>query len=634
MYPYPQVEAGPDEIICRGDSVTLEATGQGAVLWQPAPFAQNPNNPRTAVFPPGNTSFVATLTDMNGCVIRDTLMVAVDSANWLSLSPEDTTACAGQPLQLGAFAPPNSTYFWESEGLLDNPRIARPTTMLDSTRMFYITVSDTNNCVASDSLEVVVYHSSAGGDTAICSGTSARLWAEGGASYQWQPAALLDDAGAARPLATIANTTMFTAFVTLPNGCVDTHYVEVRAFPLPELQLSVPDSICEGASSILEIGGAVSYTWSPGIFLDDSTASRVVANVPTTTTFTITAKTGNGCLADTSLELVIRPAPNVDAGPDRKVCGDATTSLQGSGATSYLWSPGFGLDDPTRRNPIVQLLSDQQTYFLLGTDPFGCTGTDSATVRVIDRPRTTIVTELFLCDPESRASLTATGGDRIRWSDGNTNRTRIITPIAGGTVLIATSWIDDCEGIPDTVVINQRDPFPVASFTADPVTGFAPINVQFINQSEKAIRYDWYFGEGLGQSQRDNPVWGYVAGQWRAMLVAYSAENCTDTAWLDLFFENTSIHIPTAFSPNNDNINDFFYLQSYGVEQLSIRIYNRWGREVFASDQPGFRWDGRSADGEDVPRRVCVSGGPDYGERPAGEPDGYDYRAEVKPFFK
>jgi gliding motility-associated-like protein len=382
--------------------------------------------------------------------------------------------------------------------------------------------------------------------------------------------------------------------------------VEVRALPLPVFELSEPDSICQGETSILEVSGGVSYSWSPGIFLDDSSSSQVLADVSVTTTFDIIALTSDGCIADTSLELYVRSDPNVDAGPDRKVCGEVTTSLQGSGARDYLWSPGFGLDDPTRSNPTVRLISDEQTYFLLGTDRYGCTARDSATVRVIERPRTRIVTEPFPCDPESRVTLTALGGERVRWSDNSTNRTRIVTPPPGGIQLIATTSIDDCEGIPDTVTISPRDPFPVADFAAEPVTGFAPVDVQFVNLSEKAVRYEWYFGEGLGQSEKRDPLWGYVAGDWRAMLIAYSAENCADTAYIDLSFENTSMHIPTGFTPNGDNVNDFFYLPSYGITRLSIRVYNRWGREVFASEQPDFRWDGRSPDGKDVPEGVYV----------------------------
>lgn len=605
VYPYPTLDAGRDIVICQGDTAELEATGIGDVLWEPAAFVSDPTAALIDAFPIASTQFTVTLTDSNNCVVSDSVTVQVDSANWLNISPGDTSICAGQSLNVFAAAPPRSTYFWEPANNFNDPRQPDPIATLDSTRMLVITAIDTNQCVATDSLEVIVYHSSAGGDTAICAGTSTELFAEGGASYQWEPAALLSGSTSANPIATITETTTFSAFITLPNGCVDTHFVEVQALVLPQLTLSDPDSICLGKTSTLEVSGAASYVWSPGSSLDDSTANRVVALPITTTTFTITAVSVDGCLGDTSLELYVRASAPVDAGPERKVCGEGTTELRGSGAVSYLWEPSFGLNDPTIASPSVRLLSDEVTYVLTGTDRFGCTGKDSVIVRKIDQPITSIITELFPCDRQSRASVTALGGERIRWSDGNTSRSRIITPIQGGITLIATAFIDDCEGIPDTVVIDQRNPFPVAKFDASPTEGIAPVDVLFVNLSENAVRYEWYFGEGLGQSQQRDPLWGYVAGAWQPMLIAYSAENCADTAVLDIVFENSSLHIPTAFTPNNDNVNDFFYLQSYGFSRFSIRIYNRWGREVFASDAADFRWDGNVA-GKSAPEGVYV----------------------------
>ncbi|MFK7968721.1 MAG: gliding motility-associated C-terminal domain-containing protein [Bacteroidia bacterium] len=605
VYPYPLVEAGRDEVICQGDSARLEATGSGDFLWEPAIFTSPPNQAITDVFPPGNTEFIVTLTDTNGCIIKDSLIVQVDSANWLDLIPGDTTICAGQSLDLQAFAPSKSVYFWEPARSFDNPRLSNPIATLDSTRTLVVTVVDTNRCTATDSLEVIVYHSSAGGDTSICAGASTSLFATGGSSYRWEPAQFVSGVSSSNPIVTVNQTTIFSAFVTLPNGCVDTHYVEVQAYALPELTLSDPDTICDGASSLLSVSGGASHVWSPAVFLDDSTANRPLATPPATMTFSVIATSVEGCVSDTSLELFVREQSLVDAGPDRQVCGEGETSLQGSGATNYQWAPSFGLNNSTIARPTVRLLGDEVTYFLTGIDRYGCEGTDSVQVRRIEQPVTSILEELFPCDRESRASLTALGGERVRWSDGSRNRTRIVTPIPGGTMLIATAFIDDCAGVPDTVVIDQRDPFPIAAFTASPTAGIAPIDVQFTNQSEKATRYEWFFGEGMGQSQQRDPLWGYVAGTWRPMLIAYSSENCPDTAYLDLFYENASLHIPSAFTPNNDNVNDFFYIQSYGLTAFSIRIYNRWGVEIFASESPDFRWDG-TYQGDTAPEGVYV----------------------------
>jgi gliding motility-associated-like protein len=52
---------------------------------------------------------------------------------------------------------------------------------------------------------------------------------------------------------------------------------------------------------------------------------------------------------------------------------------------------------------------------------------------------------------------------------------------------------------------------------------------------------------------------------------------------------------PNAFSPNNDGVNDeFCVLQpDYPFVSTDLAIFNRWGQEVFRSNEPEKCWDGR-----------------------------------------
>jgi gliding motility-associated-like protein len=56
------------------------------------------------------------------------------------------------------------------------------------------------------------------------------------------------------------------------------------------------------------------------------------------------------------------------------------------------------------------------------------------------------------------------------------------------------------------------------------------------------------------------------------------------------------ILLPTAFSPNGDNVNDYFhpiFKPGSSVEILSFDIYDRWGQKVFDSNESGtIKWDG------------------------------------------
>ena len=53
--------------------------------------------------------------------------------------------------------------------------------------------------------------------------------------------------------------------------------------------------------------------------------------------------------------------------------------------------------------------------------------------------------------------------------------------------------------------------------------------------------------------------------------------------------------MPSAFTPNGDNINDTYKIKNKGVDinAFYISIYNRLGQRVFNSDDISFSWDGR-----------------------------------------
>ena len=52
------------------------------------------------------------------------------------------------------------------------------------------------------------------------------------------------------------------------------------------------------------------------------------------------------------------------------------------------------------------------------------------------------------------------------------------------------------------------------------------------------------------------------------------------------------IFIPNAFSPNGDGENDTYLVTGKVVEELALKIYNRWGELVFETNDPLKGWDG------------------------------------------
>ena len=62
--------------------------------------------------------------------------------------------------------------------------------------------------------------------------------------------------------------------------------------------------------------------------------------------------------------------------------------------------------------------------------------------------------------------------------------------------------------------------------------------------------------------------------------------------------------IPNVFTPNGDGKNDVFHLESIGVRDFAIEIFNRWGELVFESNDQYFQWDGNNKQGKECPAGV------------------------------
>jgi gliding motility-associated-like protein len=73
----PVVNAGPDQVICKGSSITLHATGAGSFLWSPANVLNNPNIADPFATPTVTTVFTVNLTDEWNCKNSDRVTIEV-----------------------------------------------------------------------------------------------------------------------------------------------------------------------------------------------------------------------------------------------------------------------------------------------------------------------------------------------------------------------------------------------------------------------------------------------------------------------------------------------------------------------------------------------------------------------------
>jgi gliding motility-associated-like protein len=145
-------------------------------------------------------------------------------------------------------------------------------------------------------------------------------------------------------------------------------------------------TLCEGKGAVIQArsnGG--SYSWQPSRGLSDANLLQPTASPDVTTLYSLTATDGV-CQRTTSVNVIVNPAPVADAGKNETVCYGKPAQLQGSGGNTFLWEPATYLNDPTIRDPMVDVPSGSMTYFLSVTDGNGCQSLNKASVTVTVTP--------------------------------------------------------------------------------------------------------------------------------------------------------------------------------------------------------------------------------------------------------
>ena len=73
-------------------------------------------------------------------------------------------------------------------------------------------------------------------------------------------------------------------------------------------------------------------------------------------------------------------------------------------------------------------------------------------------------------------------------------------------------------------------------------------------------------------------------------VIDENACKAVDTVTVNI--EGFELLLPNAFSPNEDSVNDSFKPLNNNLSEMELTIYNRWGKQVFASSNPDTGWDG------------------------------------------
>lgn len=235
--PLPTVDAGADQTVCLGESVTLSGSGATTYNWLSG------IDDGVAFVPTATQTYALEGTDANGCIDYDEVTVIVNALPTVDAGA-DQTICTGESVTLSGSGA--LSYTW-SGGVQDTVSFI-PT----ATQTYTLTGTDGNNCTNTDDVTVTLNPLpvvEAGADQTVCAGESVTLSGSGALVYLWDAAVL--NGIPFSPVATQTYTVLGIDF----NFCSNVDSLVITVNPLPVIDFTFSDSICNN-SGIIDLNTA------------------------------------------------------------------------------------------------------------------------------------------------------------------------------------------------------------------------------------------------------------------------------------------------------------------------------------------------------------------------------------------
>jgi gliding motility-associated-like protein len=396
------------------------------------------------------------------------------------------------------------------------------------------------------------------------------------------------------------------------NGCKDSLTRTIIVYPDPSVNITVngPFAFCSGSNvqlnATVQNGNAaiVSYQWS------DQSGSISGANgssllVNHTGNYQLAVTNANGCTANSSIAAItenplpqgIINIPSVDY-----ICEGSNVMLTSpSIASSYQWYYNGNLIPGAVQSQYAA--TQAGNYTLEITSSAGCKALANGNIalRIYKKPVLNfdfpVRCELLPVQFTNNSDTSLSGNVTWLWSFGDGYQSGLYSPShiyqtgTNYTVTLSATPLR-CPSLVTTFnqlvhVDHNVDGvrYPVVDAVSNTRT---PLHARNI-----ASRYFWRPAIGLSDANIRDPYFNFNHSiEYEIRLMTTSGCNIVDTQLVRIQLA-VDIQVPTAFTPNGDNHNDWLDVFLIGIKELKFfRVFNRWGQLLFETRDPRQLWDG------------------------------------------
>lgn len=420
--------------------------------------------------------------------------------------------------------------------------------------------------------------------------------------------------------------------VTTGNGCADSITMQVEVFPTPEAAFTYEDNCANENTRFTDLStvGAntplTAWSWDFGQGIVSSKQNPAISFSgfgPGVYEAVFAIATSENCVDTMRKEIIINPVPAPSFVADARCFMDTSHFInQSSILSGQIINYSYDFGDGS----LISALPQPDHFYtqpgnwkvtLTAVSDSGCISSFTREVVVHPLPEIIRIDHDTICfSDKAQLAVIADPEVAIEWyyelNGGaifNTGNSYQTPPLPYQTTYyVMPRSKEGC--------VNDRLPVEAFVYPAQDMVMVSDLDrvdlplgiVNFATASTSdPVRWQWNFGDG-NTSDDPEPAHAFAyAGKYEVIVTTTDINGCEETASKLLEVRKiTNVHLPNAFSPNQDGVNDTYRIGHYNISQFNIQIFNRWGQLVFQSENPDFEWNGTSLKGDAVQEGVYV----------------------------
>ena len=264
------------------------------------------------------------------------------------------------------------------------------------------------------------------------------------------------------------------------------------------------------------------------------------------------------------------PLPVFSLGKDTAICDGKILPFRFNIAgANYLWNDGSTLNQYSIKAPGIYWLTVNNN---------GCNKRDSIEVNYKSNPIVKLGNDTTLCEGIIKVLTISNGNTIYNWQDGSDNNTFTVSKQG---LYFVTAAMNGCIA-KDSINISYT-PKPVFTLGKDTFVckGQSILLRPTINTITK---YRWQNGSNSST---------YNVTDTGTYILTVTNECGIASDSISICRGVCQLYVPSAFSPNMDNLNDVFRIKyPFTVKKYNITIYNKYGQKIFEAADMAKSWDG------------------------------------------